>query len=262
MPHFLRVGNVTGGIGWLATTVFAQQKRTWKLKNIRIGKEHHLSRPWCWGFHVHFHGVVQHLDSEYSCNSCDCKNIHGQYLPGSKNNDITKLGFISTYNYLCVEQKGKYKIASAFFFHAKLPVQNQYFPKKHPPRQTSLWNWYVLLQGVFCCCCCLVVYLSFVFLFCVLVVFCLLQGVFLGMKPIFSPKPPEAKVKFFIFQIEEPYSTSGYTCWTCDFAVTNHLSENIGPGVLGKPFNGKNNDLRWQCTHLIKQESLEIGSQL
>ena len=74
--------------------------------------------------------------------------------------------------------------------------------------------------------------------------FLFVAGCFLGMKPIFSTKPPEAKVKFFIFQIEEPYSTSGYTCWTCDFAVTNHLSENIGPGVLGKPFNGKNNDLR------------------
>lgn len=132
MPHFLRVGNVTGGIGWLATTVFAQQKRTWKLKNVRIGKEHHLSRPWCWGFHVHFHGVVQHLDSEYSCNSCDCKNIHGQYLPGSKNNDITKLGFISTYNYLCVEQKGKYKIASAFFSIQNYQYKISIFQKNIP----------------------------------------------------------------------------------------------------------------------------------
>lgn len=158
MPHFLRVGNVTGGIGWLATTVFAQQKRTWKLKNVRIGKEHHLSRPWCWGFHVHFHGVVQHLDSEYSCNPCDCKNIHGQYLPGSKNNDITKLGFISTYNYLCVEQKGKYKIASAFFSIQNYQYKISIFQKKHPPRQTSLWNWYVCCRVFF-----VVVFWSFTF---------------------------------------------------------------------------------------------------
>lgn len=179
--------------------------------------------------------------------------------PGRKSNDITKLGFISTYNYLCVDQKGKYKIASAFFSIQNYQYKISIFQKKHSPRQTSLWNWYVCCRVFFCC---IFGRLPFIcILFCVLVVFCLLQGGFLVWNRFSAPSRRIPKVKFFIFQIEEPYSTSGYTCWTCDFAVTNHLSEVKGRGVWVSP-SMKKNDLRWQVTHLIKQESLEIGSQL